>query len=101
MHWHGYINDRIALAAAVMLCASAVCAAQGGAPAGGAAGGAAAASAMSRNIARDTSPLNPENSLELIRPVDKAEETAFRDFQRGGPEDMAKNMSTRGKLLTT
>jgi len=99
MHWHGYINDRIALATAVMLCASAVCAAQGGAPAGGAAGGAAAASSMSRNIGRDTSPLNPENSLELIRPVDKAEETAFGDFQRVSPEDMAKKIELGEKFL--
>jgi tetratricopeptide (TPR) repeat protein len=93
MKWHGYINDRVALTAAVMLCASAVCAAHGGA------GGAAAASSMSRNLARDTSPLNPENSLELIKPVDKSEETAFRDFQHVSPEDMAKKIDLGEKFL--
>lgn len=73
--------------------------AQGGAPAGGAAGGAAASSSMNRNIARDTSPLNPENSLELIKPVDKSEESAFRDFQRVSPEDMPKKIELGEKFL--
>ena len=99
MKWHEFFSDRVALAAAVTLCVGAVCAAQGGAPAGGAAGGAAAASSMSRNIARDTSPLNPENSLELIKPVDKSEETGFRDFQRVSPEDMAKKIAMGEKFL--
>ena len=82
-----------------MLFAGAVCAAQGGAPAGGAAGGAAAATSMNRNIARDTSPLNPENSLELIKPVDKSEESAFRDFRNAPPEDMAKRIELGEKFL--
>lgn len=99
MKWHGIISNRVTLAASAMLCASAVCAAQSGAPAGGAAGGAAAASSMSRNIARDTSPLNPENSLELIKPVDKSEETAFRDFQHVSPEDMTKKIELGEKFL--
>lgn len=73
--------------------------AQGGAPAGGAAGGAAASSSMSRNIARDTSPLNPENSLELIKPVDRSEESAFRDFQRVSTEDMPKKIELGEKFL--
>ena len=99
MKWHRITSNRAALAASSMLCAGAVCAAQSGAPAGGAAGGAAAASSMSRNIARDTSPLNPENSLELIKPVDKSEETAFRDFQHVSPEDMGKKIDLGEKFL--
>src|SRR5690349_1468975 len=99
MKRHAIISHKIALIAAATLCANAVCAAQGGAPAGGAAGGAAAASSMSRNIARDTSPLNPENSLELIKPVDRSEESAFRDFQHVAPEDMAKKIDLGEKFL--
>ena len=99
MKRHAIISHKIALIAAATLCANAACAAQGGAPAGGAAGGAAAASSMSRNIARDTSPLNPENSLELIKPVDRSEESAFRDFQHVAPEDMAKKIDLGEKFL--
>jgi|SRR5215467_1448736 len=99
MKWQSIISHRFALSAAAMLCAGAVCAAQGGAPAGGAAGAASAASSMNRNIARDTSPLNPENSLELIKPVDKSEETAFRDFRNVPPEDMTKKIESGEKFL--
>lgn len=99
MKWRGIIRSRVTLAAAVLLCADTVGMAQGGAPAGGAAGGAAAAGSMSRNIARDTSPLNPENSLELIKPVDKSEESAFRDFQHVSPEDMPKKIELGEKFL--
>jgi len=99
MKSHGIISHQVTLIGAAMLFAGAVCAAQGGAPAGGAAGGAAAATSMNRNIARDTSPLNPENSLELIKPVDKSEESAFRDFRNAPPEDMAKRIELGEKFL--
>lgn len=99
MKWHGTIGKRVALAASAMLCAGAVCAAQGGGAAGGSAGGSAAGSSMSGNIGRDTSPLNPENSLELIKPVDKSEESAFRDFQKVSPEEMGKKIDLGEKFL--
>jgi tetratricopeptide (TPR) repeat protein len=35
-----------------------------------------------RSIGRDTSPLNPENSLEIIRPPTPAEEKAYKAFQK-------------------
>ena len=53
----------------------------------GAAAGAAAASSTNKTIARDTSPLNPENSLELIKPPEHQEEATYRTFQAVSPED--------------
>ncbi len=73
--------------AGLMLCWSGVAAAQGGAAAG-----AAASSSLNKNIARDTSPLNPENSLELIKPPDHLEESAYRSFQVVSPEDPKKKI---------
>jgi tetratricopeptide (TPR) repeat protein len=99
MKTHGTIRIGIAVVATVMLCTETVCRAQGGAPSGGAAGGAAAASSMSRNIGRDTSPLNPENSLELIKPVDRAEESAFREFQHVSPENMPRKIQLGEQFL--
>jgi tetratricopeptide (TPR) repeat protein len=72
--------------AALMLCWSGVVAAQGGAGSGSTSGS-AASSSSGRNIGRDTSPLNPENSLELIKPSDHKEEAAYRSFQAVSPED--------------
>ncbi len=46
----------------------------------------------STSIGRDNSPLNPENSLELIRPADKSEQTAFEKFQTASPEDPKKKI---------
>jgi tetratricopeptide (TPR) repeat protein len=46
-----------------------------------------------RIIGRDTSPLNPENSLEIIKPPTPAEEKAykaFKSFQSISNEDLAK-----------
>jgi tetratricopeptide (TPR) repeat protein len=73
--------------AGLMLCWSGVAAAQSGAAAG-----AAAASSLNKAIARDTSPLNPENSLELIKPPDHQEETAYRSFQAVSSEDPKKKI---------
>jgi hypothetical protein len=35
-----------------------------------------------RTVGRDTSPLNPENSLEIIKPPAPAEEKAYKAFQK-------------------
>ena len=75
--------------AGLMLCWSGVAAAQGGAAA---AAGAAANSSLNKNIARDTSPLNPENSLELIKPPDHQEELAYKSFLAVSPEDPKKKI---------
>jgi len=78
-----------------MLCCSGSAAAQGGAASGAAAGAAAtAAGANMRNagIGRDTSPLNAENSLELIKPAEHREEEAYRSFQAVSPEDPKKKV---------
>ena len=90
MKWRGVTSERVAPAAVVALCVGSVCVAQGGAP---------ASRSMSSNIARDTSHLNPENSLELIKPADKSEELAFRDFQHVSPEEMAKKIDVGEKFL--
>jgi tetratricopeptide (TPR) repeat protein len=76
---------------ALMLCWSAVVAAQSGAGASSASGSAASTSS-NRSIGRDTSPLNPENSLELIKPADRKEEAAYRSFQAVSPEDPRKKI---------
>lgn len=73
--------------AGLMLYWSGVAAAQGGAAAG-----AAAASSTNKVITRDTSPLNPENSLELIKPPEAQEEKAYRAFQAVPPEDPNKKV---------
>lgn len=85
------IGIKAGLAAGLISCLGGIAAAQG-APTGGAAGGAAAASSMNRNIAKDTSPLNPENSLELIKPADRQEESAYKEFKAVSPEDPAKKI---------
>ena len=59
----------------------------------GAASGASAASTGKNNttVGRDTSPLNPENSLEIIKPPTPAEEKAFKafnSFQKMSNEDL-------------
>jgi tetratricopeptide (TPR) repeat protein len=48
-----------------------------------------------RTIGRDTSPLNPENALEIIRPPVPAEEKAYKAFQKFqamSNEDLAKKI---------
>ena len=54
----------------------------GGAGAAGAASGAAAKSSSMGKVGRDTSLLNPENSLEIIKPPVPAEEKAYKAFQK-------------------
>jgi tetratricopeptide (TPR) repeat protein len=39
-------------------------------------------SSAGRSIGRDTSPLNPENSLEIVKPPAPAEEKAYKAFQK-------------------
>jgi tetratricopeptide (TPR) repeat protein len=99
MKGRGTIAWGIALIAAGLLYIAPAGIAQGGASSGGAAGGSAAASSMSRNIGRDTSPLNPENSLELIKPVDRSEESAFREFQHASTENMARKIELGEQFL--
>ena len=77
------------LVAGLLLCFSGTAAAQGG---GGAAAGAAANSSLNKTIGRDKSPTNAENSLELIRPPDHQEESAFRSFQTVSAEDPKKKI---------
>jgi tetratricopeptide (TPR) repeat protein len=73
--------------AGLLLCFGGVSAAQGGAPAG-----APASSSPSKSIGRDTSPTNPENALELIKPADRQEESAYKSFQAVSPEDPKKRI---------
>jgi tetratricopeptide (TPR) repeat protein len=47
---------------------------------------------MNKNIGYDTSPTSKENALELIKPADQQEETAFRDFLAISPEKLAKRI---------
>jgi len=86
-------------ATAAMLWLGNIANAQSGAPSGGAAGGSAAASSMNRNIARDTSPLNPENSLDLVEAADHAEEKAYRDFKDVSSENMSKKIELGEQFL--
>jgi tetratricopeptide (TPR) repeat protein len=74
--------------AGLLLCSSGVAVAQQG----GATSGAAAGSSAVKNIGRDTSPLNPENALEITKPADSREESAFRSFQVVSPEDPNKKI---------
>jgi tetratricopeptide (TPR) repeat protein len=66
---------------------------------GGAAGGAAASTSMNRNIGKDKSPTNAENSLELIKPADLKEDAAYRDFQDLSPEDPKKKIAVGEAFL--
>ncbi len=81
----------ISVIAGMMLAWSGVVAAQGGAATGSAAG-AAANTSMNKNIGYDTSPTSKENALELIKPADQQEETAYRDFQAVSTEKMDKKI---------
>jgi len=92
MHRYRRIEFRIAAVTSALLAIGSVANAQTGPPAGGAAAAEAAAASMSRNIARDTSPLNPENSLDLLPAADHLEEKAYQDFRSVSPENMAKKI---------
>jgi len=74
-----------------MLCWSGIAAAQGGASASSSAG-AAASSSRNTSIGRDTSPLNPENSLQLVKPAEHKEESAYQSFRAVSPEDPKKRI---------
>jgi tetratricopeptide (TPR) repeat protein len=77
--------------AGLLLWFSGVVVGQGGAT-GGAAAGAAANSSLNKNIGKDKSPTSVENSLDLIKPADLKEETAFKDFQLVSPENPNKKI---------
>lgn len=67
-------------------------AAQGGGTTGGSAAGAAANTSMNKNIGKDKSPTSTENSLDLIKPADLKEETAYKDFQLVSAENPNKKI---------
>lgn len=67
-------------------------AAQGGGTTSGAAAGAAANTSMNKNIGKDKSPTSTENSLELVKPADLKEETAYKDFQLVSAENPNKKI---------
>jgi hypothetical protein len=55
-----------------------------------------------RTIGRDSSPLNPENSLEIIKPPVPAEEKAYKAFQKFqamANEDLAKKIQAGEDFL--
>ena len=55
-----------------------------------------------RTVGRDTSPLNPENSLEIIRPPVPGEEKAYKAFQKFqamSNEDLAKKIQAGEDFL--
>ncbi|HKV63850.1 MAG TPA: tetratricopeptide repeat protein [Candidatus Acidoferrum sp.] len=88
------LSSSFIMIAGLLLCWNGIAAAQGGS-AGAAAGASATANAANlrnKGIGRDTSPLNPENSLELIKPAEHREEEAYRSFQAVSPEDPKKKV---------
>lgn len=86
----GSLGFGLALVAAAMLLRGEASLAQSGSTSGGGSSG---------NIGRDTSPLNPENSLELVRPVDRSEESAFREFERAAPHHTARKIALGESFL--
>jgi len=66
---------------------------QGGAASSGAASGAAANSSLNKNIGKDKSPTNAENSLDLIKPADQKEESAYKAFLTVSPENPSKKIA--------
>lgn len=88
-HWRFWCS--LVVTAGWMLCGSAVAIAQGGSAASSSSA-AAASSSRNTSIGRDTSPLNPENSLELVKPAEHKEESAYRSFQAVSPEDPKKRI---------
>jgi tetratricopeptide (TPR) repeat protein len=74
--------------AACVFCLAGVAAGQGAS----ASRGATTSSKSSTTLGRDNSPLNAENSLELIKPADKSEQAAFDKFQAVSLEDPKKKI---------
>jgi tetratricopeptide (TPR) repeat protein len=91
MNGIGRVSRGAIVLAGFTLWFSGVAAAQAGA-AGGAAAGAAANSSINKNIGKDKSPTNLENSLELVKPADLKEETAYKNFQAVSPENPKKKI---------
>ena len=91
MKTHGRFWSSFVVTAGFLLCWSGAAAAQGGAGASSSSG-AAAASSRNTTVGRDTSPLNPENSLQLVKPADHHEEAAYRSFQSVSPGDAKKRI---------
>jgi tetratricopeptide (TPR) repeat protein len=85
-------NWRSGSAAGLLIVGTLYCSANAAAQGGGAAGGGAASASMNKNIGKDNSPTNAENSLELIKPRDLKEETAYRDFKNVPPTDPKKKI---------
>jgi len=86
------LSSSFFMIAGLLLCWNGVAAAQGGGAAAGATATANAANLRNAGIGRDTSPLNPENSLELIKPAEHREEEAYRSFRAVSPEDPKKKV---------
>ena len=87
-------GSAVALLIAGVLYFSANAAAQSGA----AASRGTASTNTNKTVGKDNSPINQENSLELIKPVDLKEENAFSDFQRISLEDPKKKIE-KGKAF--
>ena len=71
------------------------------APMGGFSSTSSSSGSASRTIGRDSSPLNPENSLEIIKPPVPAEEKAYKAFQKFqalSNEELAKNKYKLAKI---
>jgi tetratricopeptide (TPR) repeat protein len=85
--------------AAVALSVLSACGAARGQSAGGGGGAASGASTSTAQPGRDTSPLNSENSLDLLpHPADKKEEKAFDKFKAVPAADAAKKVEA-GELF--
>lgn len=91
-------NWRRGCEAALLLVGVLYFSANAAAQSGGAASRPATNPSTNKNIGRDNSPINPENSLELIKPADLKEENAFSEFQRISPEDPKKKIE-KGKAF--
>jgi tetratricopeptide (TPR) repeat protein len=91
MKTHRRFWSSLVVTGGLLLCWSTVASAQGGAAASSSSG-AAASSSRNTTVGRDTSPLNPENSLELVKPAEHREESAYRSFQAVSPEEPKKRI---------
>jgi tetratricopeptide (TPR) repeat protein len=91
----GKLCRNVGFGTALVLCLGRLAMAQSG----GSMGGTSSSSTSPTMPGRDTSPLNPENSLELIKPVDRAEESAFREFQHASTENLSKKIELGEQFL--
>jgi len=69
---------------------------------GGSSSTSSSSGSASRTIGRDTSPLNPGHSLEIIQPPVPAEEKAYKAFQKFqamSNEDLAKKIQAGEDFL--